>query len=939
MKRLEPELFDAFFEEVHGVKPFPWQQRLAKLACEGRWPAFVDMPTGAGKTACLDVAVFALARSAAAPEVAAPRRIVMVVDRRVVVDQSHARARKLVNALEAAKAGSVCEQVADALRSLSSLDKPLSAVLLRGAVPRDDNWSTTPDQPLVISSTVDQVGSRLLFRGYGVSPSMWPVHAGLLGSDCLYLLDEVHLARPYFETLTALQALSARLHTPMHRFEVVSLSATPGTTTGSVVRLERSDRQGALAQRLAASKPAKMVSASIDGLPGAICEHAAALVEGGARSVLVVTNRVQRAHDAFAALSRAFEGNTEVRLLTGRMRPIDRDERVREVMRRVASGVARDQGRPLIVVATQCIEAGADFDFDGIVTELASFDALRQRFGRVDRLGEYGKARGVIIEVKEPTEGGRLAVPKDDPVYGDRLVACMKLLKELKPKNGELDFGVDALDARLESAPAELVQRSISEKPNAPPLFPAYIDLWAQTRPAPSREDTPDLGRFLHGPPSAPEVSIVWRGDVEGVSDEQARARIEALPPAASEAVAVPFVKARQWLRGEQPKSDFADVEGRAVVDGRPREPGKRVTAYRWSSSGAERLVGDVRPGETVIVAAQRGGLFHGSFDGAATDAVLDRAEEATLLNRGRVTLRLEHHGLSTLKGRGLTGASSTAIVRLCELLEAQRRTHVVELDGWTLLVGRKRVSPEQPFTEATTDDELSTNTGVAVSLKRHSADVERWAKRFCDALRLSPSESACIRFAAWLHDVGKADPRFQRLLRDGTMESLRLAQKQRPDGSWLLAKSGLGPNDGDKARLARTRSGYPKGARHEVLSASMCDAESVRAEAQRRGVEDFELLLHLVASHHGWCRPFAPASAEDVSGDDVVVQHGALTLHAPAATRLHRLDAGLAERFARLTARYGWHRLAALETIVRLADHRASEEEALAEENADADA
>lgn len=414
-----PDQFDAFFEAVYGYKPFPWQSRQAERVCGGDWPRAIALPTAAGKTACIDIAVFALACGAKA----APRRIFFVVDRRIVVDQSKLHAEALSDVLDAADDG-ILLTVADRLRDLAqpgwlslpashrlrilrkrweilaeqdpkkmekllkALDdlerewwnvRPLDVYALRGGMYRETAWARSPLQPTVIASTVDQVGSRLLFRGYGVSDSMKPVHAALVGNDALILLDEAHCAKPFEQTVRAVENYRGWNDSPAP-FKFVSITATP-TTEGEVMRDDAADRgHEVLGKRIAASKPAKLVvaeKAKGKKFTGELVKELKKQAEELAKSaecVGIIVNRVKTARELKAALGE------EAVLLTGRMRPLDRDRLFEERLKPLLSNA--EGTPPKFVIGTQCLEVGADFDFHALVTECASLDALRQRFAR-----------------------------------------------------------------------------------------------------------------------------------------------------------------------------------------------------------------------------------------------------------------------------------------------------------------------------------------------------------------------------------------------------------------------------------------------------------------------------------------------------------------------------------------------------------------------------
>src|SRR5687768_9993240 len=88
--------FAEFFAALHpGRIAFPWQVRLAHEVVASGWPDLLDLPTGVGKTTTMEIALHSLA---VAPE-RMPRRTLLVVDRRIVVDKGAEEARSILKAL------------------------------------------------------------------------------------------------------------------------------------------------------------------------------------------------------------------------------------------------------------------------------------------------------------------------------------------------------------------------------------------------------------------------------------------------------------------------------------------------------------------------------------------------------------------------------------------------------------------------------------------------------------------------------------------------------------------------------------------------------------------------------------------------------------------------------------------------------------------------
>jgi CRISPR-associated endonuclease/helicase Cas3 len=388
--------FSLFFATAYAGQrdAFPWQSALAR---SGEWPTLLNIPTGLGKTAGV---VLAWAFKRLTDPATTPRRLVFCLPMRTLVEQTETEATRWMGQL-----GSLFEQAGQPV--------PVVHRLLGGDV--DAPWDLCPEQPMILVGTQDMLLSRALNRGYAMSRYRWPMHYALLNNDALWVYDETQLMGVGLPTGAQVQAIRERMGTALPT-RSLWMSATLGDEPLDTVdhprpadgwptlTLSDADHAHPLVQKRTQahkaidirgdlplwSKKAPAYSADLAAL--ALSEHRAGSL------TLVVVNRVVRAQQVAAALRKAV-ANTEnpptIGLIHSRYRSGDRRQQM-------ALLTGTDTAADRIIVATQAIEAGVDVSATTMISELAPWSSLVQRFGRCNRYGEVVDARVIIVD---PTAG------------------------------------------------------------------------------------------------------------------------------------------------------------------------------------------------------------------------------------------------------------------------------------------------------------------------------------------------------------------------------------------------------------------------------------------------------------------------------------------------------------------------------------------------------
>lgn len=334
--------YSDFFTSLTGFSPYPWQERFSRW--DGSNVALVNAPTGAGKEAGA-VIPWLYSYETGNPTTT---RLAYALPTRSLVDQVYSNTLDVVE------------------RSGLSVIK---VYCLKGGK-IESGFEQDLTQPCILIGTQDQLLSRALNRGFGVSWGQKSLHCAALTNDCRWILDEIQLTGVGYNTLVQLYRQWLDLGT-FGSTQLCLMSATFDETPLKDLAIAQFELDADdLAHPILGSKverPKPVNRAEVDS-PDAIAKLVRQQHQPGYLS-LVVMNQVKRARELGEQLA-----DLNPLVIHSRFLGIDR-EKLQD----------RLKGYQGLLIATQVVEAGVDLDADLLITELCPWSSFVQRCGRCGR--------------------------------------------------------------------------------------------------------------------------------------------------------------------------------------------------------------------------------------------------------------------------------------------------------------------------------------------------------------------------------------------------------------------------------------------------------------------------------------------------------------------------------------------------------------------------
>jgi CRISPR-associated endonuclease/helicase Cas3 len=901
-----PEAFSALTD--HG--PFPWQERLYDKFLAGKIPPACDIPTGLGKTSVIAIWLIALAAEAETGRM--PRRLVYVVNRRTVVDQTTVEVERLrMN-----------------LAKLNAPFKTIAISTLRGQYADNHEWSADPSKPAVICGTVDMIGSRLLFGGYRIGFKSHPLHAGFLGQDVLLVHDEAHLEPAFQRLIEKIQEEQQREveqanGLPWLKLQVMALSATTrneeNKTPFGLTEQERNPPEVIpypptqpihhVWKRLKATKILQLHPCDDEKKSVAQIVNKAWESKESNAAVLVFARKVEEVKKIAGDLIKRLKKEKlpeNVAILTGAMRGFERDELVRsnDVFARFmpSSDSSANIKGSAYLVCTSAGEVGVNLSADHMVCDLSTFDSMVQRFGRVNR---FGKRDNTEIHVVYPESFDGKGTNAE---LEARRQKTLELLRKLSDNASPLAL------SKLNERDGDACRDAFAPQPTILPATDILFDAWAMTTIREKMPGRPPVEPYLHGVAEwePPRTSVAWREEVGVITDKLLERHGRDFPREILDDY--PF-KPHELL------SDISDrvfkqlsalvKDPKFTAKSKPNEhrramerasQNRNAPVWLVQADGIVRVttlmdvVGDGK-GQlnnlTVLLPPSVGGLEGGMlndskpYNNVTYDVADEWYEDKTKTVRRRIRCWDDEEPPKEM--------GKVALIRTIDTKPdvGEFGEPSDEEDSQASHVGRR---VWKWYTKPLDAGNVTLASTTPIRLEHHANDVVERATAIVDKLGLPEDMKRAVCLAAKLHDLGKKRRLWQRSIGNPV------------PNSWY-AKSGK-PANGPRWRPRRLND-Y----RHEfgsLLDILHCDPSHL-ADFHQLDETMQDVVLHLIAAHHGYARPHFPTTTT-IDPD-----------HTQVAADKAAID--IPRRYARLQRKYGRWGLAYLESLLRAADWAASAE------------
>ena len=619
--------------------------------------------------------------------------------------------------------------------------------------------------------------------------------------------------------------------------------------------------------------------------------------ENRPRVIGVVVNRVATARQVFEKLRKTVESEPECDaiLLTGRIRPYDRDRLLEQWLLRIKAGRETEPARPLFVVATQTVEVGANLDFDALVTEAAPLDALRQRFGRLDRLGKRHErnvsspACILIAHLDAWVQTNPVPVPDPD-------VAPFLHGQSDAPADVQVVWRAD-LNREDERLWAKIVSLMPPRTREALPVPVYEVRAWLKAQ---AEANIADIeGVVIEATMNEREQrrrALRWRGpdDAKLIGPDDVRP---------GDTVIVPASYGGTDEFGWNPSSGkiVEDIAEPSLVEDIASYP---ANAFRRPKLHF-RLHPDLLPRTDQAMFDRFRVLLDRSVNAVHTDEQNPWPSIRTLLNRMQAHLPAPSHYATVVEVfLKANGGVSWGLY--------PDESGIVLSGALSVEVQREQGAGDTEYEESEDDEASFVTDGRKVLLSEHSLSVKQRAEEFARACGLSHEIIELLGKAGWWHDQGKRDRRFQAWLHGSELAALAALSADRP-----LAKSGRDPKQWQSSEAF----GYPRGSRHEFVSVKVFEEAAVESR------ETGELIKFLIGTHHGHGRPFTPVLS-DPAPVEVMLEHNGKRITTSSDHQLYQLDSGWVDLFWRMVRRYGWWGIVYMEALLITADRSVSARE-----------